>query len=107
MRLYYASILHIKTEKQPFSFVCVVGGGGRKRAAAFDSTKAKQHRKNYESSSNSGHFYLVSGETLKCCLIVLLQGSQTKGKMTKHCSSKNPTQTGLWNHGSELTGSQA
>lgn len=30
MRLYYASILHIKTEKQPFSFVCVVGGGEEK-----------------------------------------------------------------------------
>ena len=42
MRLYYASILHIKTEKQPFSFVCVLE---RKRDAAFDSTKAKQHRK--------------------------------------------------------------
>lgn len=110
-RYQYASILCIysayQNRKAAIFFRVCGGGGGRKRAAAFDSTKAKQHRKNYESSSNSGHFYLVSGETLKCCLIVLLQGSQTKGKMTKHCSSKNPTQTGLWNHGSELTGSQA
>ena len=35
MRLYYASILHIKTEKQPFSFVCVVGGGGTEKGCCF------------------------------------------------------------------------
>lgn len=44
MRLYYSSILRIKTEKQPFYFVCVCVLE-RKRDAAFDSTKAKQHRK--------------------------------------------------------------
>lgn len=112
MRLFRAS----KEKKNPFLFtfvsVCVL----ECRDAPFDSTQDQAALKNIkEAHWNSGKesmdtCYLISGEILKSCLVIILQKSQTKSEITNHHSylkKKKCIHMGLWNHSFEFPGSPA
>lgn len=86
------------------------------REAAFDSTQnqlplkitKKVHQNSGKESMDT--CFLVSGGILKSCLVIILQKSQIKGKITNYNSyqkQKNRGPMGLWNRSLGRLGARA